>query len=556
MNHPSKNFNSFVTKCKQWITSPLANNHLRLLSLFVFLTSLVIGFGTRIVAVFQDTESFGDVARDLYVYQGMWKGTFPLLGPESSFGLFHLPPLYYYLVWPFTIFSPNPIWPALVSAALSFLSIPLFAFLVYKLLQGTQKEYRFFLSALAGLWWSCLFPDVLLANRAWNPSPSSFFLFAFILTWNWLWESIPNYTNPVKNTAQPSPKKQLLFTRSTLLWALYGFLFSLLTSMHSSLWFLLPLLFIGTLLLFSYAKRNYIGPVISLLVSTLFALPYLVGESNSSWGNTKKLVEVLTTQSTKSTLFSVIDRLFFTLFENSKLAYFFIPNLFVFACFFVTVVALLSLLSFKGNKTIYYSFIWLYGLFLLIAANFQGPLYIHYLLPICSLPVTASLTALAYFPFNRNVLTKLLAGFIIFSLLLSFYANMHNLKAYLSAKYGPVRLVNTQDIIDAIKEIPTRSIVCVDPRYLESYHYIDEFITKNKIVWHRYGDCQQSQIYLLRNYALDIKSIDIPHDPRQQSTFYYNYIHTGPVKQTMSESGWVFWKEVGNHQVFKAVGQG
>jgi hypothetical protein len=108
--------------------------------------AIAIGILTRIISLFQyttfDIGPAPDQIRDAFVYMGMMEGDFPTLGQASSAGGYNLPPLYYYLVFPFVQLGANPALQVLPNGIFSFLAIPLFIVLVYELLENLPASKR------------------------------------------------------------------------------------------------------------------------------------------------------------------------------------------------------------------------------------------------------------------------------------------------------------------------------------------------------------------------------------------------------------------------------
>lgn len=160
------------------ITSQLKTT--RSIGYVLIVLALAVAFVTRLFAVFQyvtfDIGPDPDQIRDAFLVMGIWNGEFPLLGPPASIGGHHIMPLYYYLFFPFTLLGTAPVFQALPNALFSFLSVPLFIYLIYQLLEKVTPSFRLFLSGLAGFWYSLSFGDIFINNYQWNPSSIPFFL--------------------------------------------------------------------------------------------------------------------------------------------------------------------------------------------------------------------------------------------------------------------------------------------------------------------------------------------------------------------------------------------
>jgi hypothetical protein len=144
--------------------------------------ALCVGFVTRFLFLYRYIDFRGDEVRDAYVYAAMRNAPWPALGAHIGADFpgdfWHLPPLYYYIVFPFARLGFDPTFAALSSATFSFLTLPLLMFVLYRLLDGLSHTRRLACAALGGLWWSVMVNEVVLATRAWNPSPVIFLCFS------------------------------------------------------------------------------------------------------------------------------------------------------------------------------------------------------------------------------------------------------------------------------------------------------------------------------------------------------------------------------------------
>ncbi len=505
-------------------------------AVIAFVSAIIIGFGTRIVAVFQYVDFTGDMSRDLYIYQNMWQGKWPTLGPVSSLGLFHLPSHYYYFTWPITLLGPSPVWPAFTSALLSFGSIVLLGILIYRLLRGVRLDLRLLLSSLGSLWWSLLTLDIMLANRAWNPSPINFFLFLLVIIWDYLWHC------------------KLSDKVSIFLWCLYSTCFVILTSLHASTFFVIPIFYLSSLAAFYLVKKNFFGPLVSLVFSIILVIPYFVGEIARGWTNTANLLNIILAESEKNTWSSLLNRLFFTFSESARLGYFLLPNAFEFATIFLTAVSVLSLYFFRGNKNLFYSLLFIFGSFVLISASFQGYLIFHYIAILWSMPLIFTILTLAYFPYKKNISTIIIISITVGGIALSMLINIRNSRAYLANQFGPIRLINTRDMEEILEEIPQGSTVCQWSDQIPQYAYIDQYIIRKDLTWQEYGKCSDQDVdYILSSVIEpDYTNSFVPENenPRIWAEKFYNSLYLPMVDTEMTEPGWKLWKDAHHHRIY------
>lgn len=465
--------------------------------ILIFL-ALTFGFFTRIFSAFSyttfDIGGSPDQVRDAFVYMDMWQGKWPILGPSVSKAEYSLPPLYYYLVFPFTALGANPVFQVLPNALFSFLSIPLLIYLVYKLLENLEFPPRLFLSALAGFWYSLLFVDIFLSTFHWNPSPIPFFLISFTLLSNYLLE-ITSISLPLQ----------------LISWMIYGVILAILVSLHSTTLFVIPIVFFTVCLVYTYKKRNYpqqlLMPIVSIVTAIIALLPYWKGEVSRDWINTKKIIFTVINSSQQANNYTIWDRLaraVYNYLELGRQAYFIGSSwLHISVSFiFLSLIILAVIIRFKGNKNIV-NILLLTGLiYLYIASNYFGNYLTYYKLIILFFPIlftviTLSALNLAY-ALNKIIVTALVIG-----ILWSSWTNLVYDYKYWNTKYGPERLITTSEMINIIKEIPEKSTIC-DPRYkgwrklYHPYLYIDKYITHKQIKLVK--ECQSGNYRLYSKY--------------------------------------------------------
>ncbi len=451
------------------------------------------------------TFAYIDQARDTDIYQSMWQGVLPVLGPEALRTAnqpvpYHLPPLYYYLSFPFTIFGKDPLFSVVFNALISFLTILLLAYFIYKLLENIENDKRLFLSVLAGFWYSLLFAEIFINTYSWNPSSIPFFVLAFIL--------LLNYQLTVANQS---------FKFQLLSWAIYGVVLAILTSLHSTTLFVMPVIALISVIHFVVLRKDLpqIKKLILILVSLVcFAialLPYWRGELNSGFRNTKDIILAVIDFSGKgSSLGEKLNRIFQAYFELGSQVYFVGDSkaLTVFAVLFMALTLGVGLIKFRGKKLLLIYWLLTNLLYLFAASNYTGNFYVHYKLIILMTPLVLTILSLAYLKLS-NHLEKIIFIVCGISLLLSIAFNLQLDYKYLVSKYGTQRLMSSSDMAQILQQIPKNSTICTyDPRpgwvaYEHPYRYIDKYITKRnlKILAER-EFCQAGNYYISPNYFM------------------------------------------------------
>lgn len=463
------------------ISANLKTNKTYLPAYILIVAALGFGFFSRLVSVFTyttfDIGGAPDQVRDAFLYMNMWQGNLPILGPESSKGaVYHLPPLYYYLVFPFTILGANPVFQALPNALFSFLSIPLFIYLVYQLLDKTEPSKRLFLSSLAGFWYSLLFVDIFLSTFQWNPSPIPFFLIGFTLLYKYQLEAkISNFLQGV-------------------CWFTYGLVLAILVSLHSTTLFVMPIVFGASCIFYIYKNfrdlKKILYPALSLLVANIALFPYWRGEISRNFLNSKRIVQTVLNSGQKASDYSPLEKLgrgIFNYLELGRQAYFIGGSSFytILSFSFLVFVLGFAIFKFKGNRIIFSFLIFTWFVYLGIASNYTGAYLTYYKLIILFAPIILTIIGLEACNLSETK-NRILAIALTILIGFSCFSNLIHNSQYLSTKYGSLKMLSTDDAIAILAQLPERSTIC-DPRYRgrrvrhHPYKYLDKYIVKKGI---------------------------------------------------------------------------
>jgi hypothetical protein len=473
---------------------------LRVASLILIVFSLVVGVVTRPLSIIHYIDFRYDQAIDAGRVMGMWHGIVPQFGPQPLHQPFGLPPLYYYLVFPSSVFGPNPIFQVLPNAILSLCSIAALMYLIYTLLDSVVPAKRLLLTAIIGLWWSVSNVDIQLANREWNPSFVPFFLICFAILYALM------------------AKRKLTVFASALVSIAYGGAAAILVSLHGSTLLVTPIVFVTSLVYFVVVHRNnskaWLYPALAVAALLLCLTPYVQSELAHHFDNTRAIVAAVSSH-TNSALSTRID--------NARSAYlglrgtmYFPPFAFrslvlsndainqalrVIGALFLIVVPFVGVGYFKGNRLVLGSLALYWLLFLIAASNYPTP-YIHYLLPIILAPMILAIVSLAYVDYS-TVLGKLATLFIASCIVLSIVINGTDDVAYVQAKFGSYRLMTTTDAIDALARLPSGATICGPEREarIHALGYIDTFITKRNL---RFGyQCHVGDYMVRSRYVFE-----------------------------------------------------
>jgi hypothetical protein len=466
----------------------------------LILLALLFGFYSRLIAAFQYISFFYfDQVRDAELYMNMWQGKLPLLGPGASVGGYQLFPLYYYLVFPSTVLGANPVFQVLPNAILSFLSIPLLMYLIYQLLEKVERSKRLFLAALVGFWYSVLFVEIFINTYQWNPGPIPFFMLCFVLLYKWQLEARFSWSVQIG------------------LWIAYGIVLAILTSLHSTTLFVMPVVFVASAILFIFRNRRDIKrcllPLLSVASAIIILAPYWKGELSRNWRNTRGIIAKITSASGEAGDRNILERIgkaFSTFVELAQQAYFLGFSAWQTAiaiALFVTllIIGIFTYKKYKGNQsiTLFLAFTWL--IYIYASSNFWGLSVIHNKFIILWVPILLTVVALEALDFS-NVFNKVAIALLSLFIVLSIILNLNFDFKLFAAKYGADRAIATADIVEIFEKIPAKSTVC-DLKAKDgwqlfniayAYKYLDRYMSKNNLEFVK--DCQPG------NYAIQPKN--------------------------------------------------
>lgn len=425
--------------------------------------ALLVGFGTRTVPLFRYTGFDADQAWNASKILAMGPGNWPSLGPYSSIGGYSLPPLLYYITWPFTIFGPDPRLQVLPNILCSILAIPLLMYLLYLLLEHVPRGTRLFLAGVGGVWWSVFFPDVLLNSVEWNPPLVPFFLLLSALLWYWAWKA---------KTA----------TLCVACWIGIGVCLAVLASLHSSTLFVMPIVFGITALWYIVRTRRWVGPVVGLAIALLMLLPYWKGEIATHWQNTRTIIQTVqeTSRLERHAPIDRMNRAIGTFLQLGESAYF--PQKFGgwFGPLYLALIPLFGIGLFRGERKLFGYLLIVWMVFLLAASNYWGVPFIHYSVLIWFAPVVFTMLALSSLRI-RTVTGVTLATLLGIGILLSFAGNILLDWNYFNARFGTPRLANTADLVAALRSIPDGSTVCATSATEQSLAYLAKEVAHNQL---------------------------------------------------------------------------
>ena len=483
----------------------MARKNLKKAGIVLISFSLIFGLFTRVFPVLYFTNFSGDQINDAYRTMAIWQGSWPTLGPGPAAwsglsGDVYLPPLYYYLVFPFTIITPDLSAQAIPNALFSFLTVPALIICSYNFLdKKVEANRRIFLSALAGFWYSILFRNIVFSTGdsiAGNPVSIPFFLICFILLYNYLLKS------------------KLSFVIEAICWISYGILLAVITNLHFSTLFIMPIVFLASIIFYISRKprkiKSWFLPGIATISAFISLTPYWLGEIDRDWINTSRILALITTSSTdEDRALTFLQRL-----QAMAQAYISLGNDVYFigeswkslliSLLFLSVVLIVGITKFRGNMIIFGLLIGTWALFFYAySSTNMGKTYdpIFYKALIYLAPIFLTISVLAYLEYSHSW-HKILAIFIASSIFISTIINVKFHYNYISSRYGIPRIPNISDLAQVLEEIPANSTICSPAeRYknIRDDEYTDHFVTRRNFEFS--SKCQPESYFIYPKYG-------------------------------------------------------
>ncbi|ACB54044.1 unknown [Crocosphaera subtropica ATCC 51142] len=473
--------------------------NLRNFGKLLLILSLAYGVFILSFVVLNFTNYSGDQINDAYRVMAIWEGSWPTLGPGPAawsglVGDVYLPPLYYYLVFPGTLLTPDLSAQAISNALFTFLTIPLLAFTIYRLLEGVEKDKRFFLSALSGFWYILLFRNIVMStgdSLGGNPVSIPFFLLCLVILYDY------------QLNEKLSPKLEVLC------WITYGLVIAIITNLHFSALYVISAVSIISIIYYIFQnrkkKKGWILPGLAILTTLVTLTPYWIGEFGRNWINTQRIIQLVFDSSTEEghsvSLLQRFQAIFSGYIDLGQGVYF-IGNSsksLLISIIFLLLILVISIYKFKGNKTIFYSLFIIWGVFLLAYSSTDlektyNPVFYKILIYLA--PIFLTMCSLAYLDFSKK-LEKILIGFIIICITISLLINIQYFANYISSRGGMPRVPNTSDISQALEKIPPQSTVChPQERYrnIRNQEYINQYVNQQDLTF--VAECEED-FYLL-----------------------------------------------------------
>jgi hypothetical protein len=458
---------SLITRAKDANKFMLESIKSHQLSTIIFIIALTIGIYTRIVMPqLAYTEFLGDQARDAFVHQEIFANGFVPYGPASSVGKYVLPGGYYNLVYLFSFWSNEPSLQVLSNSIASFLTIPLFGFLIYRAFGLSKKSIL--VASIASLAWAIFANDMFFGGFVWNPNSVNFFWMLLIV----IYELILNQVITKKFLAP--------------IWILQGIIFGLLVSLHSSSLFVVPIIFLINNLYISYRLKTY-QSLWSILGFVLVNISYIQAELVSSFKNSSAIIDTVLIQAREPhTLVEKLNHFFDPVLSLANNVYFPLTNMPTVAFVAVLLTIVLGGIFYSGKRFFMYNYLGLLFVFLLASNSYWGGFLRHFLVLIWSVPLFFAFSLL-FVKYDSKI--KKVVGTSIIFLGFAFFTqqNLEGINNIYQNKFGRNRLVNVVDMKLVLAKLPPNSSIC-SSTLSKSLQYIN-LVNGNNLNFRIYEVC-------------------------------------------------------------------
>lgn len=370
------------------------------------------------------------------------------------------------MIYLFSFWSGEPSLQVLSNSIASFLTIPLFGFLIFRAFGQSKKSIL--VASVTSVAWAIFANDMFFGGFVWNPNSVNFFWMLLIV----IYELILNRVITKKYLAP--------------IWILQGIIFGLLISLHSSSLFVVPIIFLLNNLYVSYRLKSY-QVFWSILGFAIVNISYIQAELASGFGNSSAIIDTVLNQAKEPhTLVEKLNHFFDPIFSLANNVYFPLTNMPTVGFVVVLLTIILGAIFYTGKKFFLYNYLGLILIFLLASNSYWGGFLRHFMVLIWSVPLFFAFSLL-FVEYNSKIkkviaLSVILLGFAFFT-----QQNLEGVINIYQNKFGQNRLVNISDLKLALEKLPVNSSIC-SSTHGKSLDYINA-INQNKLNFRIYEAC-------------------------------------------------------------------
>lgn len=433
--------------------------------------AVLAGVALRLYNLLDYQQFKGDQVQDAFVFLKMKHGQWPTLGPDSSVGGYQLPPTYYYLVFPFTLISSEPVFqllPDFLASVATMLLLPLYCHRFIRSRSGPLRR----LSAVATVtvWSAVSLTAIGWAGMEWVPYfiPLLVLLDLMILT---------RLLEHGRDARAP-------------LWAVAGLVSGVLLAMHSTAMFVVPVFFGLFCLYHGFKHRRWLGIALAWTMLAVTLVPYLIGEAGRGFANTRAILHTIL-DTPGSTVVARISR---TLrlsgyAESQGLLSANSATMPVLIAVLVVLTVLCMWTLWKTNRHMVGLLGSLTLLFLVIGSSYGGPMMPQYVLLLYCIPILGLIGGL--FLTGRGGARRTLAAVCLVGVVGAIGVNVDKDVRFVQSKNSPATSSpSVAQQKQALAQVPAGATICVSNLYHTTslvFQYLDANTTS---LHHRFtGGC-------------------------------------------------------------------
>ncbi len=412
---------------------------------------------------------FGDQVRDAKVVLDIPTNT-PFLGPISSAGNYFLPPVYFYLMYVFSLGFKSVNWLYSFSFVCGIALLPIWYVFFDEMLPQSKHKKTLLLSAF--LYITINTNEINDGSTIWNPNTLNFWFLSSLL---------------LANNIHKSPKNWSVL--------LLGLCLSIFSQLHTGVLPVVALLFLITVKGL-YVQKQWIKICLLCASFSFLYTPYLLYEITHGFGNTVGLVKSFAGHGIKNAL---LGRLY-QLAQSSNLIFSQVYTKFDIGI--VLAIFPLVFYLYLGYKLYHKNFIlklsvasW--AIFLFFIVGFHGKLEIFHLKILWFAPIVLAIAFLST-DTNQKWIKYVCSVFIIITLSANIYSNID----FFTNKFSQNRVANYADIVDITNRLPDNSHYCETESQTmsqkKSVQFIVEFEHQKNLVL--VDTCNQSNYTIISKY--------------------------------------------------------
>jgi len=421
--------------------------------------AVLVGIALRLYNLLDYQQFKGDQVQDAFVYVQMKRGQWPTLGPDSSVGGYKLPPTYYYLVFPFTLFSNEPVVQALpdfLASVATMLLLPLYCYRF--VLSRLDTRRRLLAVTVVTVWAAVSLTSIGWAGMAWVP----YFIAPLVLL------DLMVLTRLLERGRAAGLR----------LWIAAGLVNGVLLAMHSTALFVVPVFFGLFSVYCGIRQHRWRGCATAWAVLLATLVPYVIGEFGRGFENTRAIIRTILDTSTATVLVRIGHALRLGGYGESQGLLSADPTAFPVLVGLLAGVTVLCMCALWRTER---HMVGLLGaltlLFLTIGSSYGGAILPHFVLLLYCIPILCLLGGL--FPTDRSAARRVLAAACLVGVVSAIVFNVDEDVRFVQGKMSAaISSPSVGQQQQALAAIPEGATICVSDfshstalvlQYLDTY---------------------------------------------------------------------------------------